>query len=254
MIDKLQFVDAHCHLENAAFDGDRDSVIKEAANLGIRIITSAIDKELWPRGLEIAEQYDNVYASIGLDPTSFNDFEIAIEWIRENHSNIIAIGEVGLDHYRTRDHTEREGQKQSFTRMIDLAGELNLPIQVHSRSAGAKAIVVLEEAEARSVHMHAFDGKASHARRASHNMDYYFSIPTSVVRSPQKRKLVKAVDIEHLLLETDSPVLGPEKGERNEPTNLPIVLREVAVILGRGEEELRSIVLENTRRLYSTVK
>ena len=138
--------------------------------------------------------------------------------------------------------------------MIKLADELNLPIQVHSRSAGAKVIAVLEEAEARSVHMHAYDGKVSHARSASHEMNYYFSIPTSVVRSHQKRKLVKAVDIEHLLLETDSPVLSPEKGERNEPTNLPIVLREVALILGREEEELRSIVLENTRRLYSTIK
>ncbi len=102
--------------------------------------------------------------------------------------------------------------------------------------------------------MHAFDGKASHARRASKDLGYYFSIPTSIVRSRQKRKLVKAVEIERLLVETDSPVLGPIKSERNVPTNLPIVLKEVALILGRDVEELRKIILDNTCRLYSTIK
>jgi TatD DNase family protein len=75
-----------------------------------------------------------------------------------------------------------------------------------------------------------------------------------VVRSPQKRKLVKAVAIERLLMETDSPVLGPEKGIRNEPSNIWLALRETARILKREEEELREIVLENTLRLYSRIQ
>ena len=102
--------------------------------------------------------------------------------------------------------------------------------------------------------MHAFDGKASLARTASRDLGFYFSIPTSVVRSPQKKKLVKAVQIERLLIETDSPVLGPDKGARNVPMNLPVALREVASILRREEEELREIVLENTLRLYTKIK
>jgi TatD DNase family protein len=102
--------------------------------------------------------------------------------------------------------------------------------------------------------MHAFDGKASLARVASTEHGYYFSIPTSVVRSAQKRKLVKAVDIERILVETDSPVLGPDRESRNEPMNVWVALREVALILRREEEEMREILLENTLRLYPGIR
>ena len=251
---EYQMIDTHCHLENELFDEDREEVIRRAAQEGIQIITSAIEKELWGLGCAIADEHDNVYASIGSHPVYFDDVDLAVEFVRNNKPRIIAIGEIGLDHYQVRDHKEREEQEAAFRRMISLADELTLPIQIHSRSAGAKAIAVLEDCEATSVHMHAFDGKSSHARRASRELDYYFSIPTSVVRSPQKQKLVKAVDIEHLLLETDSPVLSPDKGERNVPSNLGIALSEMARILRRDEEELRGIILENTRRLYAALK
>ncbi len=246
-------VDTHCHLENEAFDPDRESVIKDARNLGISIITSAIDKQFWNKGCEIAEAHSNVFASVGLDPTQFSECELAVEWIRSNKERLVSIGETGLDHYLIRDHHERELQESCFRSLIALAKEFKLPIQVHSRSAGGKALDVLKSSDARDVHMHAFDGKSSLARTASRDLGFYFSIPPSVVRSPQKRKLVKAINIERLLLETDSPVLGPEKTTRNVPANLSIALQEVAGILRRDEEELREIVLENTLRLYTKI-
>lgn len=247
-------IDTHCHLENELFDDDREDVIRKAAREHIHIISSAIEKELWEKGCKIADEHDNVFASIGSHPLFFEDVDAAVDFVRNSKSRIIAIGEIGLDHYQVRDHKDREKQELSFRKMIALADELSLPIQIHSRSAGAKAIAVLEDCDVANVHMHAYDGKSSHARRASRELDYYFSIPTSVVRSPQKQKLVKAVDIEHLILETDSPVLGPDKRERNVPSNLSVALREVAGILGREEEELREIILENTLRLYTALK
>jgi len=250
----IGMVDTHCHLENEAFDPDRDSVIKDAENLGIAIITSAIRKDQWDLCCEIADTHSNVFASVGLDPMKYNECESAVDWIRKNKMRIISIGETGLDHYFLRDHEERESQEACFRKLIVLANELKLPMQVHSRSAGKKAIEVLESSGAVNVQMHAFDGKASYARSASRDLGYYFSIPTSVVRSPQKRNLVKAIHIERLLLETDSPVLGPDKTSRNVPANLPIALKEVATLLRREEEEIRSIVLENTLRLYSRIE
>jgi TatD DNase family protein len=229
-------------------------VIEDASDLGICIITSAIEKQLWEKGCAIAEAHTNVYASVGLEPAKYRDCEIATEWIRSNKERIIAIGEIGLDHYLIRDHQERELQESCFRNLIALAKELEIPLQVHSRSAGRKALEVLESCGVNQVHLHAFDGKASLARTASRDLGFYFSIPTSVVRSPQKRKLVKAVHIERLLIETDSPVLGPEKGTRNVPANLPIALREVASILRREEEEIREIILENTQRLYAKIQ
>ena len=137
--------------------------------------------------------------------------------------------------------------------MIHIASELRLPIQVHSRSAGRRALEVVRDCEATRVQMHAFDGKASLARDASRDLGYYFSIPTSVVRSPQKRKLVTAVDYEHLLVETDSPVLGADRTMRNEPSNVCLVIGEIAGILRREKDEVRTTILENTRRLYPTI-
>ncbi|MHA1962782.1 MAG: TatD family hydrolase [Candidatus Thorarchaeota archaeon] len=157
---------------------------------------------------------------------------------------------MGLDHYRVRDHSERESQAYAFGELALFAIENKLPVQIHSRSAGKAALEILYGLDTELVHMHAFDGKSSYAHSASHEYGYYFSIPTSVVRSPQKKKLVKAVDIERLLVETDSPVLGPNKGIRNEPSNILVAVKEIAKILGMEEEELRDILLENTLRLY----
>jgi len=250
----MRIVDTHCHLEQEEFDDDRVAVIEKAAKLGIYVICSAITQDTWQKCLAISNKYDTVNASIGLDPLLTEFASAAKEFILSNASELVSIGEVGLDHFRERDHAQRDLQESVFKDFISIANELKIPIQVHSRSAGKSAIRVLEENDATAVHMHAFDGKSSYARSASNELGYYFSIPTSVVRSPQKQKLVKAIAIERLLLETDSPVLGPDKGERNEPSNIRIALTEVASILRRDEEELREIILENTLRLYSRIK
>ncbi len=250
----LRVVDTHCHLEQEEFQLDLDEVADRASKAGVHMITSAITPDTWSRCLGVANEFQNVYASIGLDPVLFADLDSALDCIHKNASQLIAIGEVGLDHFRTRDHSEREFQKSAFEAAIEKADELRLPVQVHSRSAGKRALEVLSNMNARSVHMHAFDGKASLARVASTEYGYYFSIPTSVVHSAQKRKLVKAIDIERILVETDSPVLGPDRESRNEPMNVWAALREVASILKREEEEMREILLENTLRLYPGIR
>jgi TatD DNase family protein len=218
------------------------------------MITSAIREDTWDRALDISANHDSVSVALGLDPDLYHRVQLVKDFIKVKRDRLIAIGEVGLDHYRERNHKKREGQEKSFQQMIELAKEIDLPLQVHSRSAGRKALETLTNMEARNVQMHAFDGKASLARVASKEHGYYFSIPTSVVRSAQKRKLVKAVDIERILVETDSPVLGPDRESRNEPMNVWVALREVASILKREEEELREILLENTLRLYSGIR
>jgi len=250
----VQFVDTHCHLEQVEFDTDREEVIRKASEQSIVAISSAISIEDYEKNLDIAKNHVNVYASLGLDPTLHTQIENALRQICNHRTEIIAIGETGLDHYRERDHAERLKQETAFIKMIALSKELGLPIQVHSRSAGSAALLTLQKNDAQGVHMHAFDGKASLARNASKDLGYYFSIPTSVVRSPQKRKLVKAVALDRLLLETDSPVLGPNREIRNEPSNLPVALREVALILKKNEDEMREIILENTLRLYTHLR
>jgi TatD DNase family protein len=249
-----KMVDTHCHLESNEFDVDRNIVVERAQSKQIDIISSGISSDTWKKNIDICQRYENVFPALGLNPLEYQNLDGLLDLLRKHQDNLVAIGECGLDYYFERDHSVRERQAISFLTLIRIAEEMKLPIQVHSRSAGKAAIAILEKANADLVHMHAFDAKASIARMASRELGYYFSIPTSVVRSPQKRKLVKAVDIEKLLVETDSPVLGAERDTRNEPANLPIALREVASILHRDEEEIREIVLENTLRLYSRIK
>jgi TatD DNase family protein len=251
---QVRMIDTHCHLEQQEFDNDRDDVVARARAQSIAIISSGIAPDMWMKNLDICQKYDNAFPALGLSPTEYQHVDKLVPLLQKNSEELVAIGETGLDFYLERDHTFREMQEKSFHTLIEFAEQFKLPLQVHSRSAGAAAIRVLETAEAQSVHMHAFDAKTSIARIASNELGYYFSIPTSVVRSPQKQKLVKAVNIERLLFETDSPVLGPDRGNKNEPANIPIVLKEVASILRRDKEEVREIVLENTLRLYSRIK
>jgi len=252
-MNSLKAVDTHCHLESDEFRIDLPEVIDRASALGVSMISSGINPVDWPKCLRISGQYPNVYAAVGLDPAMYSDQQAALRCIREASSRIVAVGEIGLDHYLVREHTMRLQQEETFRAMIHIASELRLPIQVHSRSAGRRALEVVRDCEATRVQMHAFDGKASLARDASRDLGYYFSIPTSVVRSPQKRKLVTAVDYEHLLVETDSPVLGADRTMRNEPSNVCLVIGEIAGILRREKDEVRTTILENTRRLYPTI-
>ena len=169
--------------------------------------------------------------------------------IRESAQRLVGIGEVGLDYWVCRDDARRDAQRAAFRQMIGVAEELDLPLNVHSRSAGHHVIDLLLAEGARRVLMHAFDGKAGHALRGA-EAGFLFSIPPSVVRSPQKRKLVRALPLSALALETDSPVLGPEQGKRNEPANLVISAAAIAEIKGVPEEEVRLRTAENARRLF----
>ena len=151
-----------------------------------------------------------------------------------------------------RGEKDRELQQEIFKGFIGLARELDLPLNVHSRSAGREAIDLLIKAGAARVQMHAFDGRASTARPAV-EAGYFFSIPPSVVRSRQKQKLVKQLPLTCLLVETDSPVLGPEPAVRNEPANLMLSLQAIAAIKSLPIQAVMEAVAANTTRLYGAL-
>jgi len=245
-------VDTHAHLGDPVFDGDRGDVLRRARDAGVTAVI-AVGETLADarRNLELAGEHPEIRPAAGLYPTHLDDPQAeALEaWIREHHDRLIAIGEVGLDHWKIKEEPDREVQRGIFGRFIDLAIELDLPVNVHSRSAGKHAIACLLERGARRVQLHAFDGKPSTALPAV-EAGYFFSIPPSVVRSRQKQKLIGRLPLSCLLLETDSPVLGPVAGERNEPANLRVALEAVAEIKALSSEEVAETVTENTLRLF----
>jgi len=251
----MELIDVHAHLCDPVFDGDRAGVLERARQAGVASII-AVGEDLADarRNLELSEKYPMIRAAAGLYPTRLNldQAREMHQFIRDNKEKLVAIGEVGLDYWMVKEEAQLELQREIFGGFIDLAKELDLPLNVHSRSAGRQAIAFLIERGATRVHLHAFDGKAASALPAV-EAGYYFSVPPSVVRSEQKQKLVKRLPLSCLLVETDSPVLGPSPRERNEPANLRVALKAIADLKGLSEAEAASAIRENTSRLYGTL-
>lgn len=245
-------IDSHAHLCDSVFDDDRDKVLQRAEEAGVvsvlLVSETMEDAEL---NLVLAKQYPMLHPLAGLYPTilDFDKANAMMNFIREHHDELAGIGEVGLDFWIVKEESQRVVQKEILTRFARLSNELHLPLNVHSRSAGRHVIDLLLEQNAERVQLHAFDGKASTALPAV-EAGYFFSISPSVVRSRQKQKLVRHLPLSCMILETDSPVLGPVPGQRNEPMNVVEVIGAVAELKGVGRKDVAEAAFQNTLRLY----
>ncbi len=245
--------DTHAHLCDPVFDDDRSEVLRRAYGAGISSVISVSETlDDARKNISLADNHPEILPAAGLYPTILDlDQAVRMEmFIRENRSRLSAIGEVGLDYWKVQDEAGRELQREIFSRFITLSGDLDIPLNIHSRSAGRHVIEMLLNAGIVRVQLHAFDGRSAAAFPAV-EAGYYFSIPPSIVRSRQKQKLVKKLPLSSILLETDSPVLGAETDQRNEPANLIVALKAVAEIKGITEEEVREAATHNFKRLYN---
>jgi TatD DNase family protein len=245
-------IDVHAHLCDPVFDRDREEVLERARRAGVAAVV-AVGENLADarKNLALARRHAMILPAAGLYPTILDvaEAEAMQDFIREHRAELVAVGEVGLDHWAVQEERDRGLQREIFRSFIALAAELDLPLNVHSRSAGRETIALLLECNARRVHLHAFDGRAGAALPAV-EAGYFFSIPPSVVRSPQKQKLVRRLPLSAILVETDSPVLGMTAGERNEPARLPVVIEAIARLKNVSEDEVIAAAVANTGRLY----
>ena len=248
----MELFDAHAHLAAADFGQDLAEVLSRAKAAGVRGIVAVVEAlEEAEHCLALAERDSLVKPAAGLYPTVL-DVEAAeqvVEFIRRHAARLVAIGEVGVDHWVVKEPAEWKRQDEILGKFVALSNELELPLNVHSRSAGRHCIAFLKAQGARRVLLHAFDGKAGTAAEGV-DAGFLFSIPPSVVRSPQKQKLVRSLPLERLLLETDSPVLGADPRIRNEPMNVMIACQAIADLKGVPPEEVARITTENARRLF----
>lgn len=245
ILGRVRAVDCHAHISSSAFDADREAVLAECASKGVLVVDSALSASEFGVGLRMVKTNPWVRLSGGWEARLL-DLGGALEMARlieENQEWVVAVGEAGLDRFWVRDRALWQKQEEVFRVFVDLADRLGKPLVVHSRSAGEAAIELLVSLGFNRVLMHAFDGSASVALEAA-KRGFMFSIPPSIVRSEQKKKLVRRLDLKNLMLESDSPVLGPERGSRNLPTNVFVSAQEISRIKGVGVDE----VLESTRR------
>ncbi len=212
--------DVHCHLTAPELIQNLSEVIESSIRSGLRfVVTSGLGYRDCLKALEISD-YKFVYPSLGIAPYELRGYEEVLSLIEKERSRIVAIGEVGLDFWKGK-REERDLQKRVFEEFIELAKSLDIPIIVHSRSAGKYAIEILLRHQINRVIMHAFDGRASHAQKAAEK-GFMFSIPPSIARSSQKQKLVRKLPLDSLLLESDAPVLAPAPNEINYPENVRV--------------------------------
>ena len=282
-------IDCHAHINSEDFEKDRDAVLRDAGSAGISaILDSGTNLKENKKVLELAKQFKILKPSLGWQPNQLDKKAASenLEFIKETTNQFVAIGEIGLDYWWIKEEAERKKetpifkmyielakeldlpigldywfrgselptanrkpQTEIFKMYIELAKELDLPIVTHSRSAGKYVIEILEKEKAERVCMHAFDGNFSSAQKGV-ELGYFFSIPPSIVRSEQKQSLVKNLPLENLLLESDSPVLGPDAKERNVPANLKIAAQKIAEIKKVDISEVIKITTKNAQRLF----
>ena len=242
-------IDVHCHLTAPEFEDRVEEVVKKSIKAGVKaMITSGLGYEDGLKVLEISD-YRIIFPSLGVSPYALENYELVIDLINRESERIVAIGEVGLDYWRVRDDEGRDRQRRVFKEFIELSKSLDLPLIIHSRSAGKYALEMLFEMRAERVIMHAFDGAAKHALKAVER-GYMFSIPPSIARSQQKRNLVKRIPLENLLLESDSPVLSPVAGQVNYPWNIRVSAEWISRIKGVSVEEVVKTTGRNAAEIF----
>ena len=251
------FVDVHAHLyyEDRL---DEKKAIENALSYGVeKIICSGSDLENSRKSVEIAQKYDNVFASVGVHPDDVENLEekelLELEELARS-KKVVAIGEIGLD-YNT-STVSKEKQKEAFVAQIKLADKLGLPVVVHSREATGDTIEILRENQkflSHGIVMHCFN-KNSTVAKILLDLGCYLSIGGALTfpNSEKLKQSVKEIPLDRLLLETDCPYMTPVpfRGQVNEPKNVVIVADNIAKIKGITPEEVGNATTENARRIF----
>ena len=235
-------VDTHCHLD--LFD-DVEKVTKD-----IIAVTAGVDHETNLKSLELSKKFNNVKCCLGLYPLEvlkLSDLEIdkEISFIKQNKNRIVGIGEIGLDFKEG----ENKRQVRILTKIVNELRSLDKIFVVHSRKAEKECVELFEKLKIKKVLFHCFEGNFKLVKRIEKN-NWMLSIPCIVNRSEHFQRIVKDVDIRHLLLESDAPFLCAKAGDRNEPRFVEDSLKVIAKIKKMKLEAVENILSENYERSF----
>ena len=249
--------DTHAHMNDPAFDADREEMIAGLKDKGVGLVMNVgCCLESSRDSLALAEKYDFVYTSVGSHPDSASEVdEAAIEEYRKlcklNPQKVKAIGEIGLDYYY--EDIPRQIQQQAFKLQLELARELDMPVIVHERDAHQDGMDIIRQFPGVSGVFHCYSGSAEMARQLV-KLGWYIGF-TGVLTFKNARKAVEtaaSIPLERIVLETDCPFMAPVpyRGKRNDPGYLGFMAEKLAEIRGIPVEEVRRITTENGKRLY----
>ena len=266
-------IDSHCHPQFSQYDKDREVMLGRAFDAGVSMICVGTDLETSKQGVELARQHDNIWASVGLHPNDITDgFDVMAYHNILRNSGAIAIGEVGLDYYRTPEPEKQKKQKKVFEQFIDLAVGCNKPLIIHCRDSAKGTIGhvhqdVLSIVKSSSLYhdrdnkttsktgvMHSFTGTKENARKYL-DLGFYLGFNGILTFARQYDEVVRYVPLENILLETDAPFLTPEpyRGQRNEPAYVVEVAKKVAELKNISIEKVIEQTTENCKKFFNLV-
>ncbi len=248
-------IDSHAHLDAAAFDADRGAVIARARNAGVQhVVIPAVDLYSWTHIENLCANETGIHPAYGLHPLYLaqhlpEHLDQLKQWLTDHSA--VGVGEIGLDFHQT--ELDPDLQRFYFTGQLQLASDRNLPVIVHARQALEEVSLTLRRHGGLRGVVHSFSGSEQQAKRLW-DSGFHIGIggPVTYDRAKRLRRIVAAMPIEFLLLESDAPdqPLAAHRGERNEPARVAEVLRCVAALRHQPEQHIAEATSANARRLF----
>lgn len=256
----MMLVDSHCHLDFTDFAEERAAVVSRAGEAGVGwMLTIGTRVSVFDGVLAIAEQFENVFCSVGIHPhEAGREPALTAEHLARmatRHPKIVGFGESGLDYFY--DHSPREDQRRSFRAHAAAARQTGLPLIVHTRDADADTLAILREEQAAGAFpgvIHCFSTGRELALGAI-DLGMYVSLSGILTfnRADDLRAIVRDLPLDRLLVETDCPYLSPvpKRGKRNEPAFVAHTAAKLAEVKGVSPEDIGRITTENFFRLFA---
>ena len=250
--------DTHTHLYSKEFDADRSALIEKAMNAGVsRFFMPNVDSESIAGMLQVEKQFpNNCFAMMGLHPCSVNatyqdELKVVEHWLSKR--KFVAVGEIGIDLYW--DKTFFQQQQDAFRRQIQLAKQYNLPYVIHSRNSFDEVMEIVNEFKNDNIKaiFHCFSGNVKQAEQVIAAGNFKLGIGGVVTfKNSGLDKVVEAIDLKHIVLETDAPYLAPTpyRGKRNEPDYLILIAKKIAEIKNISVEEVAAITTQNSKDIF----
>jgi TatD DNase family protein len=256
----MELIDSHAHIDFPQFAEDREAMLERARAAGVTTllaIGSGPGPEKLDAAIPFAEQHDWIYASVGIHPHEAKDLTSAhlsqLERLTK-HPRVIAYGEIGLDYFYN--HSPREVQQRVFREQMELAAKAKLPMIIHCRDAWPECMTMLEEQwrpKGLGGILHCFSSTLEDAQRGL-DMGFMISFAgnSTYPKAQNLRDVAKALPLQNILIETDSPFLAPQgyRGKRNEPAFVGEVAKAIASVRNLAADEIASATAENFRRFF----
>ncbi|WP_240744821.1 TatD family hydrolase [Desulforhopalus sp. IMCC35007] len=253
-------IDTHCHLDMEAYADDLNEVIFRAQKYGVKtIITIGIDLPSSKAAVKLAQKHKGVYATIGVHPHDVDHLDEhtyeALRLLYRNHKQqIVGYGEIGLDYVKM--YSEPANQRKHFTRQLELAQNLGLPVVIHNREADTDTLFTLQAQKnfPNGGIMHCFSGDYDFAVKII-DMGLKISIPGVVTfkNATKLQEVVTKIPIEHMIVETDGPFLSPHpfRGKRNEPAHVLFTAMKIAELKNISIDEVAHHTSVNATTLFN---